>query len=201
MLSKGMAKSYTFKVLVIGESSVGKTAMMERFCENQFKGDYMSTIGMDFNTKTVTVNGTTCKLKIWDTAGQERFRNVTTSYYRGTQGCLVVYDVCNRGTFEMLDYWIDEYKREQPESEIIIVGNKTDNINERTVTDQQAEQFSKPKGYKSMTCSALNGNNVKEVFEALTTLILQNKTLMDNLPDSTDDGVGVNPEGDKKKCC
>ena len=101
-LGQMKAPLYTFKILVIGESSVGKTAIMERFCENQFKGDYMSTIGMDFNTKTLAVDGTNLKLKIWDTAGQERFRNVTTSYYRGTQGCLVVYDVNNRHTFELV---------------------------------------------------------------------------------------------------
>lgn len=98
-------KLNVFKILVIGESSVGKTAMMGRFCDNTFKGEYLSTIGMDFNTKTITIDGQQVKLKIWDTAGQERFRNVTTSYYRGTQGCLVVYDVTNLGTFEMVCFF------------------------------------------------------------------------------------------------
>ncbi|EDR29537.1 hypothetical protein, conserved [Entamoeba dispar SAW760] len=189
---------YTFKVLVIGESSVGKTAIMERFCENQFKGDYMSTIGMDFNTKTISVNGQSIKLKIWDTAGQERFRNVTTSYYRGTQGCLVVYDVCNKGSFEMLDYWIEEYKREQPNSEVVIVGNKIDST-QRDVTDSMSESYAHSRNLVSMTCSALNGTGVKEAFEKLASQILENKLLMESLPETTE--TNLDTKGKQQSTC
>ena len=94
---------FTFKILIIGESSVGKTAIMERYCEDKFHDELITTIGVDFNSKIERVNNSTVKLQLWDTAGQERFRNVTSSYYKGTQGCLVVYDVTNREyTSEML---------------------------------------------------------------------------------------------------
>ncbi|KAL7718338.1 Rab family GTPase [Entamoeba marina] len=191
----------TFKVLVIGESSVGKTAMLERYCENSFKEEFMPTIGMDFNTKTLVVNDKTVKLKIWDTAGQERFRNVTTAYYRGTMGCLVVYDVTNRASFEMLEYWIDEYQREQPHSEMVIVGNKCDS-NEQAITPEMAETFAKTKNLKCIQCSARDGIRVKEAFELLATEICHNTVLMEETASEIKDSLIIdNPKDKSKKCC
>ena len=96
---------YTFKILIIGEPSVGKTAIMERYCEDKFHEELISTIGVDFNSKIERVDNTTIKLQLWDTAGQERFRNVTSSYYKGTQGCLVVYDVTDKQSFEKVCFY------------------------------------------------------------------------------------------------
>ena len=91
---------YTFKILIIGETSVGKTAIMERYCQDKFNNELLSTIGVDFNTKIEQVEDKMIKLQIWDTAGSEKLHTFTTSYYRGTQGCLIVYDVTNRDSFE-----------------------------------------------------------------------------------------------------
>ena len=91
---------YSFKILIIGESAVGKTAILERYCEDEFHDDLISTIGVDFKSRLVTLQDKTIKLQLWDTAGQERFRNITSSYYRGTHGCLVVYDVTDVNSFE-----------------------------------------------------------------------------------------------------
>ena len=91
---------YIFKILVIGESGVGKTAILERYCENVFNESLLSTVGVDFKAKFLTVDGKTTKLQLWDTAGQEKFRNITSSYYRGTHGCIVAYDVTDVNTFE-----------------------------------------------------------------------------------------------------
>ena len=93
---------FTFKILIIGESAVGKTAILKRYCDDEFHEEMISTIGVDFKSKIVTYENKTIKLQLWDTAGQERFRNITSSYYRGTQGCLIVYDVTKRGSFEMV---------------------------------------------------------------------------------------------------
>ena len=91
---------YVFKILMIGESCVGKSSLVERYCENTFTGELTTTIGIDFQFKIITVAGVKIKLQIWDTAGQEKFHNVTSSYYRGSQGCMVVYDVSEPKTFD-----------------------------------------------------------------------------------------------------
>ena len=98
-MSKG-SYDHLFKILIIGESGVGKTAIMQRFCENTFEPVYISTVGVDFKPKVIKVNNKTVKMQLWDTAGQDRFRNITASYYRGTQGVLIVYDVSDKTSFD-----------------------------------------------------------------------------------------------------
>ena len=189
---------FTFKILIIGEPSVGKTAIMERFCDGVFHEDLISTIGVDFNTKVVTVGNTRIKLQLWDTAGQERFKNVTTSYYRGTQGCLVVYDVTKKESFEKVTHWIKEYETEQEISYIIVVGNKIDLDDEVVVDEQEALAFAKQQNYKAALCSAKTGQNVDQIFQMLAQGIFENKAIMDNLPKKNTINV-VKPADDK--CC
>ena len=102
---------HLFKVLIIGDSAVGKTSLMNRFAENMFVATYISTIGVDFKLKNIVVDGQRVKLQIWDTAGQERFRTICASYYRGTHGIIVVYDVTNPESFAHVKHWLEEIER------------------------------------------------------------------------------------------
>ena len=119
---------HLFKILIIGESGVGKTCLLQRFCENSFDSNFISTIGVDFKKKMMNVEDKKVKLQIWDTAGQERFRNITSSYYRGTQGCLIVYDVNDPVTLQKVAEWFTEITDRTLENPpvIYIVGNKID---------------------------------------------------------------------------
>ncbi|EDR21539.1 hypothetical protein, conserved [Entamoeba dispar SAW760] len=191
------AADYTFKVLIIGEPSVGKTAIMERYCEDKFHDELISTIGVDFNSKLVKVGDLTIKLQLWDTAGQERFRNVTSSYYKGTQGCLVVYDVSDIESFNKITHWVQEYQNEQEIAFIIIVGNKIDLPSK--VTNEQAEAAAKEKGYQHMRCSAKTGEGVNEIFETLAKGIYNNKEIMANIPKKNNITI-VSPEK-QSGCC
>ncbi|KAL7718391.1 Sphingomyelin phosphodiesterase [Entamoeba marina] len=188
---------YTFKVLIIGEPSVGKTAMMERYCENIFHEELISTIGVDFNSKLIKLDDLTVKLQLWDTAGQERFRNVTSSYYRGTQGCLVVYDVSDEESFERITHWVQEYQNEQEIAFIIIVGNKTDLPPK--ITNEMAEEAAKKTGYLQMRCSAKTGDGINQIFETLAKGIYNNKEIMANLPKKS--GITVVDPKKSGPCC
>ena len=109
---------HTFKILTIGESGVGKTCILRRFVEDKFLKNHLATIGIDFKTKNIIVDGVQVKLKIWDTAGQERFRNITNQYYKGADGIILVYDVTDRTSFEKIREWMNQIKQNTTEDEI-----------------------------------------------------------------------------------
>ena len=172
---------YTFKILLIGESGVGKTALLERYCDDVFNESLLSTVGVDFKAKYVRVGGKTIKVQLWDPAGQEKFRNITTSYYRGTHGCLVVYDVTEKTTFEKIGYWLNELRSEKQQPEIMIVGNKTDR-GTRAVSDEMVSTFLKENGVaRARECSAKTGENVGDVFTELIGRIYGNKEIMSRM--------------------
>ncbi|XP_044177686.1 ras-related protein Rab-18-like isoform X2 [Acropora millepora] len=120
----------TLKILIVGESGVGKSSLLLRFTDDTFDPDIGATIGVDFKVKTITVDGNKAKLAIWDTAGQERFRTLTPSYYRGAQGVILVYDTSSRETFDKLEEWLTEVEMYSTKKDIIkmLVGNKIDKI-------------------------------------------------------------------------
>ncbi|AES82796.2 small GTPase family RAB protein [Medicago truncatula] len=125
---------YVFKVVVIGDSAVGKTQMLSRFAKNEFCFDSKSTIGVEFQTRTVTINGKLIKAQIWDTAGQERYRAVTSAYYRGALGAMLVYDITKRQTFDHVARWIEELRSHADNSIVImLIGNKGDLVDQRVV--------------------------------------------------------------------
>ena len=121
-------KSVTFKILTIGESGVGKTCILRRFVENKFLKNHLATIGIDFKTKNLIINNKEIKLKIWDTAGQERFRNITTQYYKGADGIVLVYDVTDDGSFEKIRDWMAQIQAnaEKDDLGLVLLGNKCD---------------------------------------------------------------------------
>ncbi|KAK7275404.1 hypothetical protein RIF29_16520 [Crotalaria pallida] len=156
---------YVFKVVVIGDSAVGKTQILSRFAKNEFCFDSKSTIGVEFQTKTVTINGKVIKAQIWDTAGQERYRAVTSAYYRGALGAMLVYDITKRQSFDHVVRWVEEL-RAHADSAIVImlVGNKGDLEDQRVVSSEDAVEFAEEQGLFFSETSALSGQNVETAF-------------------------------------
>ncbi|XP_068647398.1 ras-related protein RABC1-like [Aristolochia californica] len=171
---------YLFKLLLIGDSGVGKSSLLLRFTSDTFE-DLSPTIGVDFKIKMVTLGGKRLKLAIWDTAGQERFRTLTSSYYRGAQGIIMVYDVTRRETFTNLsDIWAKEIDLYSTNQDCIkmLVGNKVDKESERVVTKKEGIDFAREYGCLFLECSAKTQVNVEQCFEELVLKILDTSSLL-----------------------
>lgn len=156
-----------FKVIIIGDSSVGKSCMLSRFTDNSFDKSYISTIGVDFKVKVVNVGGTQVKLQIWDTAGQERFRNIVNSYYRGAHIVLLTFDLSSYKSFVNIDNWYSEAKSLTLDDniKIIMVGCKDDLVHE--VSDEEIQQKASRLNIPFCACSALKSEGVNEVFDTV----------------------------------
>eukprot|EP01120_Amphizonella_sp_Union-15-10_P004086 TRINITY_DN1461_c0_g1_i1.p1 TRINITY_DN1461_c0_g1~~TRINITY_DN1461_c0_g1_i1.p1 ORF type:complete len:229 (+),score=50.16 TRINITY_DN1461_c0_g1_i1:61-687(+) len=160
---------YLFKLLLLGDSGVGKSSVLMRFADNSFTESFISTIGVDFKIKTIEVDKTTIRLQIWDTAGQERFRTITSSYYRGAHGIVVVYDITNQESFTNVQKWLQEIERYACENVTrLLVGNKSDLINERKVSTEAAKKYSEQMGIIFLETSAKTSDNVEEAFILLS---------------------------------
>ncbi|RDX98927.1 Ras-related protein RABA3 [Mucuna pruriens] len=156
---------YVFKVVVIGDSAVGKTQILSRFAKNEFCLDSKSTIGVEFQTRTVTINGKVIKAQIWDTAGQERYRAVTSAYYRGALGAMLVYDITKRQSFDHVARWVEELRAHADSSIVImLVENKADLVDLRMVPTEDAVEFAEDQGLFFSETSALSGDNVDTAF-------------------------------------
>eukprot|EP01129_Flabellula_baltica_P005503 TRINITY_DN19_c1_g1_i1.p1 TRINITY_DN19_c1_g1~~TRINITY_DN19_c1_g1_i1.p1 ORF type:complete len:202 (+),score=46.52 TRINITY_DN19_c1_g1_i1:48-653(+) len=163
---------YLFKILVIGDSSVGKSSLLLRFADGDFNSNFLSTIGVDFKLKTIEVGNSPVKLQIWDTAGQERFRNITRSYYRGAHGIMLVYDVTNEESFANIDYWLKEVdKFASPNVHKILVGNKNDLVDERVVSEEDGRQLAASMDIKFLETSAKEATNVNEAFTQMAIML------------------------------
>ncbi|KAI4355279.1 hypothetical protein L6164_004068 [Bauhinia variegata] len=156
---------YVFKVVVIGDSAVGKTQILSRFAKNEFCFDSKSTIGVEFQTRTVTINGKVIKAQIWDTAGQERYRAVTSAYYRGALGAMLVYDITKRPSFDHVARWVEELRAHADNSIVImLIGNKADLVDLRAVPPADAVEFAEDQGLFFSETSAFSGENVETAF-------------------------------------
>lgn len=169
---------YLFKIILIGDSGVGKTSLMKRYTDHVFTKSGSSTIGVDFKIKTVTLNSKKIKLQIWDTAGQERFRAIVAHYYRGAHGIFLVFDVTNKDSFEHLKDWMSELeKRDVSKStEIIILGNKIDNKESIAVNNEEVIEFLNSQGIPKenfFEVSALDDINVEECFMNITKKLVE----------------------------
>ncbi|CAD8161945.1 unnamed protein product [Paramecium pentaurelia] len=164
---------YLFKVLLIGNSGVGKSCMLMRFSENQFTNHFYNTIGVDFKIKVFQIDKSTVKLQIWDTAGQDRFRTITSSYYRGAQGIIIVFDVTDRESFNQIRQWMQEIDKFAAESvNKILVGNKIDSSQRRVSTDE-AEVLAKQYNISYIETSAKTNINIENCFSLITRQIIQ----------------------------
>ena len=170
--------SNIFKILTIGESGVGKTCILRRFVEDKFLKNHLATIGIDFKTKTLNINNQEIKLKIWDTAGQERFRNITTQYYKGADGIVLVYDVTDEASFDKIKDWMDQILSNTNKDEIclILLGNKCD-IEKRSISYEQGKTLANELQVNFFETSAQTGQNIKEAFETQTDNIIKKKKI------------------------
>ena len=169
-----MSKKYDFtiKLLMIGDSNVGKTSILNKYVTNKFTDEFTTTIGIDFHIKRISVNDKIVKLQLWDTAGQERFRSVTIGYFRGAQGALVVYDVTNRESFNNIKKWMEDIDKNCYNGIIIfLVGNKIDEIQNREVSIEEGKELGKKYKISYFECSAKTGKNIEELYFNIATII------------------------------
>lgn len=164
---------YLFKIIVIGDSGIGKSSILFRFADDIYNDNYISTIGVDFKIKTIYINGKMIKLQIWDTAGQERFRTITTSYYRGAHIIFLCYDITDRQTFLNLDMWNNEIKKfSNPNVKVVLCGTKMDLIYYRQVSREEGHSYADKYGYEFYETSAKNNKNIDELFEKTSERLL-----------------------------
>ncbi|MBN3307317.1 ras-related protein Rab-3B [Amia ocellicauda] len=163
---------YMFKLLIIGNSSVGKTSFLFRYADDSFSNSFVSTVGIDFKVKTVYRNDKRVKLQIWDTAGQERYRTITTAYYRGAMGFILMYDICNEESFNAVQDWATQIKTYSwDNAQVILVGNKCDMDEERVVPAEKGKHLADQLGFEYFEASAKENINVRQVFERLVDII------------------------------
>uniref|UniRef100_A0A7C8ZHC3 Uncharacterized protein n=1 Tax=Opuntia streptacantha TaxID=393608 RepID=A0A7C8ZHC3_OPUST len=163
---------YVFKVVLIGDSAVGKSQILARFARDEFSLDSKATIGVEFQTRTLVIEHKSVKAQIWDTAGQERYRAVTSAYYRGAVGALLVYDITKRQTFEHIPRWLEELRGHADKNIVImLVGNKIDLEDEREVATEDAKEFAEKEGLFFLETSALDATNVETAFVTVLTEI------------------------------
>jgi small GTP-binding protein len=206
---------YLFKVVLIGDAGVGKSNLLSRFTRNEFNLESKSTIGVEFATRSVQVDGKTIKSQIWDTAGQERYRAITSAYYRGAVGALLVYDISKKGTFDNVERWLKELK-DHADANIVImlVGNKCDLKHLRAVSTEEGSAFSATHSLSFIETSALDATNVESAFRSILSEIykLGSKKALTKGTDGTVAPAATttivsnpNPEADSKaaksKCC
>jgi len=171
-MSKDDEYDYLFKVVLIGDSGVGKSNLLSRFTRNEFNLESKSTIGVEFATRSIQCDSKTIKAQIWDTAGQERYRAITSAYYRGAVGALLVYDISKSDSYNNVERWLNEL-RDHADSNIVImlVGNKSDLRHLRAVQTEQAAAFAEKHGLSFIETSALDSTNVELAFQRILTEI------------------------------
>lgn len=163
---------YLFKMVLVGNSSVGKTCLFLQYSDNVFNDSFMPTIGVDFRIKTLEIDGSFIKMQIWDTAGQERFRTITSSYYKGAHGLILVFDLTDRQSFLDLENWIIEIEKHASDGVLkLLIGNKNDLEGARTVSYEEALNFAKINGMKYIETSAKTSKNVNEAFNLMAKLV------------------------------
>ncbi|AAZ12860.1 Ras-related protein Rab1A [Trypanosoma equiperdum] len=156
---------HLFKLLLIGDSGVGKSCLLLRFADDSYTESYISTIGVDFKIRTLDIDGKVIKLQIWDTAGQERFRTITSSYYRGAHGIIIVYDTTDMESFNNVKTWLSEIDKFASENvNKLLVGNKCDLVTKKAVDTQMAQEFADSLGIPFLETSAKESSNVETAF-------------------------------------
>ena len=204
-------KDINLKILILGDSSVGKTTLLLKYVDGYFPTIYVATIGVEFKVKKINVNGIDLNLQIWDTAGQERFRGVTRNFMKGADGIIYAYDITKKSSFDSLKNWIIQSEESTVGFKKIIIGNKTDLETERVVSKEAFQKFCQNKNIQGMEVSAKNGNNVDKCFELIAKLIIEGKTKEQLIEKYSEAGRNrgksiVSKESykkskEKKKCC
>ena len=172
-MSSSHKYDYLFKLLIIGESGVGKTCLLLRFTDDSFTANHLTTIGIDFKIKIIKLENKLVKLQIWDTAGQERFRTITKTYYKGAHGIILTYDVTDQNSFKNIRNWIKQIEANAQTNVCkVLVGNKCDKP-DRVVTEEEGKKLAEDFSMSFFETSAKTNQNVNEVFNFLTAEILK----------------------------
>jgi len=196
---------YIFKIVLIGDTSVGKSCLLTRFADDQFTDNYVTTIGVDFRFKTMIVMDKIIKVQVWDTAGEERYRSITNAYYRGAEGILIVFDLTNEESFKSIQNWINEVTVFTGKDVIIIcLGNKSDLKSE--ISKNIIDEFKKKTNLEIFNVSAKTGEGVEEAFKHIIELLIKKNTDKkeeNNAINLTPNTNNNNSPTDKKKesCC
>lgn len=206
-----------FKVVLIGDSGVGKTNILSRYVRDEFSIETKMTVGVEFGSKLLKVDDKTIKIQIWDTAGQEKYKSITNAYYKGAKGAFVVYDISRKDSFTNVDRWIGELKANgDPEVSILLVGNKCDLEENRQVTQEQALKKSEQFGIAFCETSAMQAVNIEKAFSIMVEEISKKMNKLEDEGKGGDNGLPVginlndankeeNKKGDdkkkKRKCC
>ncbi len=188
-----------YKVLLLGDSTVGKTCFLMRYTDNTFQEIHMSTIGLDYRLKSMTLkSGKNVKVQIWDTAGQDRFRAITKNYYKGAHGIILIYDVTNQLSFDNVSNWINQIKEEASDKvTIFLVGNKIDDVENRKIQTESGKNLAENFQLQFYETSAKTGENVEKTFQALVEKI--DEISLINIKSRGGKLTPVN--GKKKGCC
>ena len=183
-----------FKIVLLGDSSVGKTSLLKRFVDDRFSNSHKSTLGADFRLHEIEIDGRTIRLQLWDTAGQERFNSLGSALYRGADACILTYDVTSPSSFKNLDHWRDEFLiRTNPDDvegfPFVVVGNKADRV-DRAITIRRAENWCKERGHMVyLETSAKENLNVSLLFQTAATLALEKESETGNDQDDLFDNI------------
>jgi len=203
----GSEYDYLFKLLLIGDSGVGKSCLLLRFADDTYTESYISTIGVDFKIRTIELDGKTIKLQIWDTAGQERFRTITSSYYRGAHGIIIVYDVTDMESFNNVKTWLSEIDKYATDNvNKLLVGNKCDLVVKKVVDFNTAKDFADGLNVPFLETSAKNSTNVEQAFTTMAGEI-KRRIASQQTPGGASSGVRLPPPGQRidtkknKGCC
>ena len=195
------------KLLLLGDSSVGKTSILLKYISNKFDDSSISTVGVDYMDKIIDYNKFKIKLQIWDTSGEEKFRTITKNFYRNADGLLVVFDLTKKESYDHIKSWLDEAKENNDKLKTLLIGNKLDLKDERIVAIDVAKQFAEKNNLKYIETSAKDGTNINESFQAIIDLLFDGKSSEEILHEFTkqdsslsvvDDSIEVKK---KKACC
>ena len=204
-----------YKIVIIGDTNVGKSNILSRYLTNEFTSNTKSTVGVELGIKFLKIKNTSTKIQIWDTAGQERYQAITSSYFRGSDGCFIVYDITNETSFNNIEKWFDKIHEENDkEIPVIIVGNKCDLENERKISTEKAKEKAQNLKCAFYETSALKAINIEQIFEELVNTIydktggnksdddihieIVNENKIDNINSENNEENGDN---NKKGCC
>ena len=198
---------YLFKLILVGDSYVGKTNILSKYIKDEFNLNTKSTVGVEFGTKILKIEDKIIKAQIWDTAGQERYKSITSTYYKGAKGAFIVYDITNRLTFESVDKWIQDLNLNSDKNiTLLLIGNKKDLADKREVTTEEGEEKAKSFGLAFLETSALTGENIDKVFdyilkEVFTKITIEKKNSGEIDYRNIGKNIEINDQTEKTSTC
>ena len=200
---------FMFKVVLVGDSFVGKTNIMSKYLKNEFHEDSKATVGVEFGSKQFNVEGHSIKAQIWDTAGQERYKAITSAYYKGAKGAFIVYDITRKNSFESIDKWINDVTAVADKKiTIVLIGNKSDLEDQRQVTKEQGEDKANKLQVAFLETSAFSGENLEKAFQMMIKEVYQkcHEEMMsegdvDIIKGGEDINLAKKNNSGEKKCC